>query len=154
MATYDQSRRNQIARARGFKSFNQYRETNTALPLRGAGTEQLGDHQEYVTTRDEGKLRAAVRRAARNEMKLNARVTMLLDPAHDPGAPEGATRHPKTWRRHDVEIWAKGDYDAGLANELVELTDHRLAFAMIAEQVAAIEKYPGCVLTVLLRVVA
>lgn len=148
-------RREAIARARGFpvpyedargrvrvprSAFYQYRVTVAGWPA-PKSHRVLRNGDEITHTRDEGTLAAAIRRAARNDATLFARVTMLLDPE------DGS--HPRDWPRHNVELWARGGWKAENAAE--ELDDYGIAFALIKAQVDEIEKYPGVVIDVLLR---
>lgn len=150
-------RREEIARARGFpipyvdasgrerepeSAYYQYR---TAVqgwdpPDRRAQTAE----GEVTYTRDEGSLDAAIRRGAREDAQLYARVTMLIDPE------DGS--HPREWERRNVELWARGGWNAN--NAEAYLDEYGSAFGMFAAQIAELERYPGVVIDVLLRAVA
>lgn len=151
------SRREAIARARGFpvpyedargrvrvprSAYYQYRTTVAGWTAPNS-RRTLRNGDEITHTRDEGTLAAAMRRAAGNGATLFARVTMLLDPE------DGS--HPKTWPRHNVELWERGGWAA--ENAVADLDDYGIAFALIKAQVDEIEKYPGVVIDVLLRAV-
>lgn len=148
-------RREEIARARGFpvsyedargivrhprSAFNQYRVTvaGWVAPNRHTRTR---DGREMVHTRSEGVIAAAIRRAAREDMRIFARVTMLLDPE------DGS--HPRDWPRHNVELWARGGWAA--VNAEAEMDGYGLAIAMLKDQVDNLEKYSGVLIDVLLR---
>lgn len=130
--------RNAFARARGFKSYYEYRQAAAAHPIdqRITPRRSLGaGGQESTYTRSEGQLRAAINRAAAKDLTIYARVTMLI---------RGQTR--------DVEIWSKGGWNAQDAADAMD--DAGGAFALIGDQLAAIDKYPGSILNVQLRAVA
>jgi hypothetical protein len=149
-AAENQRRRNLLARARGFRSFNQYRETIKGRPAPAPARVQFGGGVEYVNTRDEGRLRAAFMRAERIEASLTARVTVLVNP--------GDGSHPRTWREADVELWEDGGWRAVLAAQAVRNQRGGFAFAMIANAIANIVSGRSAVganpaiLSVLLRV--
>lgn len=128
-----------LAQSRGFKNDYQYRKAQKAHPAdqRVSPRRSLGGGgQEATYTRTEAGLRAAIRRAAENDLTIYARVTILDE--------NGRTR--------DVEIWSKGGWRAQDAEDAVD--DAGSAFGMIKNQLDALDKYPGPILSVLIRAVA
>jgi len=159
--------REAIARARGFpvayrragklyvpkSAFQQYRTVAAAHPRDGriSALRSLGNSgQEAVYTRSEGQLRQAFARAARNDLKVFARVTTLRNP-HDES-------HPKTWPTEDVELWERGGWDGEAAFEAIDDEGQGVAFGMIYEQLTIKRALTGSdfgpILDVLLRAVA
>lgn len=145
-APTNQAGRKALARARGFKSFFQYRRAIMGRAAPRPGRVQFGGGIEHVNTRAEGTLRAAIRRAAKNDLMLYPTVTVLLDP--------GDKSHPRTWPTHNIDLWGRWGYRADLA---VELMGDGYAFGMIYGQLAELAVNAqgsriGPVLSVLLRV--
>lgn len=134
------ARRTELAQARGFSSYYQYRKTLAAEPVRESRT-RTRDGREATRTRNEGRADAAVRRAAADDQKIYVRVGMLLDP--------GDGSDPSTWQRHDVELYARGGWDASAAADAID--DYGSAFAMFKDQIDALEKYSGVIVDVTIR---
>lgn len=150
-------RRQAIARARGFpvsyedargvirhptNAYYQYRVTVAGWTAPNRRTRSRSG-EEMTYSRDEGSIAAAIRRAAADDMRIYARVTMLLDPE------DGS--HPKTWPRHNVELWARGGWDASSAEAAMD--GYGMAIAMLKDEIDKIEKYSGVLIDVLIRAV-
>lgn len=162
MARMPYSRREAIARARGFpvayedksgrtirprSAFNQWRVTapmSTPFPTRRT---QLGDGDEIVTTRSEQALMQAIRRAER----LDAIITALVSYREDPE--DGS--HPRTWPMKRVELWQHGPDGAPgyRATSAADAIGDGFAFGLLKDSLDAMEKYPGVVISVQLRIV-
>lgn len=129
-------RRNVAAEARGFASEAERRRLmKEHRPAARAGRVALGaEGQENVYTRNEAQLRAAFRRAADNDLRVTARVTVLID-----------------GERREVELWAKGGWSASTA---FDYADALGAMNMIQGALANMPYGQGPILDVELRAVA
>lgn len=160
MARGSYSRREAIARARGFpvayedargrvvvprSAFQQWR---VAAPMsRPFPTTRLqtGDGDEIVSTRSEQALAQAFRRAERLDATVYCRVGFRRDPE------DGS--HPRTWPMAHVDIWQHGGYRATNAVDEIDGEHDGIAFGLLKATLDAMEKYPGVVITAQLRIV-